>query len=139
MSKSPKLNEVFLVNKSQLINVGSAYSHGRAPVKAERKDPKADASVISSRKAFVRSLPERGRKKKQLSEATDGKLKPEFEKLVKDFQYKISMDLEGDANTPEAMIEKRLREFAHALEAAEGEDPAELDQGGPAPGTTGRR
>jgi hypothetical protein len=139
MAKLPRLDEVFLVTNPNIINVGSAYSHGTRKM----EEPKRATTMPSGMAAFVtRSVARQkashgGYRGRRL--VSEGGMKPELEKLVKDFQHKITMDLEGDASTPEDMIERRLREFAHALEKAEGEDPAELDQGGPPAGSTGGR
>lgn len=100
MKKPPALNEVFLVQNRNIINIGSAYSRAR----------------------------------RRLSE---GELRPEFEKIVDDHYRKI-MDLHRDGEEPsEEEVKDCLRDMMHDVEAAEGEDPAELDQGGPEPGSTG--
>ena len=60
------------------------------------------------------------------------KLRPEFEKLVSATAANIL------SKKPDKLeLEDMLRDLAHGIEGAEGEDPAELDNGGPKPGTTG--
>jgi hypothetical protein len=91
MAKTPRLDEVFLVQNRNVLNVGSAYTAGRA-----------------------RRLRESG-------------MKPELEKIVQKHSG-------GDPAKADM-----LRAFAHEMEAGEGEDPSELDAGGPPAGTTGRK
>jgi len=119
MAKLPKLNEVFIHAGRQPINVGSAYSlrkEAGMPNKANL-GPRQYGSNIG---------------KGRMSEA----MKPELEKVVQKYVDLIVRDLDsGDDPTDD--ITRRLHDFAHEMEGAEGEDPAELDQGGPEPGTTG--
>ena len=66
-------------------------------------------------------------------------LRPEFESLV-DAHYKKIMDLHKDGKEPsEEQVKGCLRALMHDVEKAEGEDPKELDQGGPKPGSTGKK
>ena len=119
MSKLPRLDEVFVTSKKNLINVGSAYSLRETgfPNKANLK------------RTYGSNI---GRGK--MSEG----LRPEFEDLV-DKHYKKIMALHQDGQEPsEDEVKDCLRDLMHDVEGAEGEDPAELDQGGPEPGTTGK-
>jgi hypothetical protein len=59
------------------------------------------------------------------SNVMEANLKPEFQKIVDKYA-------KGDKE-----LAATLTAFAHEIEGAEGEDPGELDQGGPAPGSTG--
>lgn len=69
-----------------------------------------------------------------ISEA-DGQLRPELQKIVQKYATIIAKD-QGDSALVD-VYSKLLTQFAHEMEAGEGEDPGELDRGGPEPGTTG--
>lgn len=65
---------------------------------------------------------------------SESDLRPEFEELV-DKHYKKIMALhkEEGHEPSEDEVKSCLRDLLHDVESAEGEDPAELDQGGPEP------
>jgi hypothetical protein len=63
--------------------------------------------------------------RKYTSNIKEAGMKPELEKIVQKHS-------KGDPKMADM-----LRAFAHEMESGEGEDPAELDQGGPPTGTTG--
>jgi hypothetical protein len=117
MAKLPRLDEVFLVSKKNLINVGSAYSlkkEGGFPNK-KNLGPRQYGSNIG---------------KGKMTEA----LKPEFQSIAEKHAKKLADELGvDDVDT----ILKCMEEMMHEVEGAEGEDPAELDKGGPEPGSTG--
>lgn len=74
----------------------------------------------------------------RISESPSKKLRPELEKVVSDYARRfVSAATSKSGRPPEVTIADLLRDFAHEMEGAEGEDPAELDPGGPEPGTTG--
>lgn len=128
MSKPPRLDEVFLSQNRNLINVGSAYSLRRPVETPVSRSPLAGYIV-------------RKNSRRAISEA---EMKPELAKVVKKYVQQVMDCVPESDDRPvelpdEGEVEKILTAFAHELEGAEGEDPAELDQGGPAPGTTGGR
>lgn len=109
MPKLPRLDEVFVVS-SKPINVGSAYSlkkEGGFPNKKNLGPRKYGSNVGAPGSKMTESL------------------KPELEKIVQ-------KHCKGDPRMADM-----LRAFAHDMEAGEGEDPKELDQGGPPAGSTG--
>jgi len=65
------------------------------------------------------------------------RLRPELEKVIQ--KYAIQLAPEDDPTWSTHEASDLLRRFAHEMEAAEGEDPSELDPGGPAPGSTGMK
>lgn len=63
-------------------------------------------------------------------------MKPELDKVVQDYAGQIMAYFESnDASPDQDELEDMLRDFAHEMEEAEGEDPKELDVGGPSAGT----
>lgn len=119
MAKLPKLNEVFIA-QARPINVGSAYSLKREAGFPNKKNlgPRQYGSNIG---------------KGKMSEA----MKPELEKVIEKYAKMISDKREANELGFEDDIAEILRDMAHEMEGAEGEDPAELDQGGPPAGSTG--
>lgn len=116
MAKPPRLDEVFVTSKKNLINVGSAYSLRETgfPNKANLK--RTYGSNIG-----------RGKMTEDL--------KPEFKSIAEKHAEKLAKELGvDDVDT----ILKCMEDMMHEVEGAEGEDPGELDQGGPEPGTTGK-
>lgn len=110
MAKLPRLDEVF-ISSPKPINVGSAYS-----LKKEGGFPNKK-NLVS--KPYAGVAP--GSRGSKMVES----LKPELEKIVQ-------KHCKGDPRMADM-----LRAFAHDMEAGEGEDPKELDQGGPPAGSTG--
>ena len=55
------------------------------------------------------------------------RLKPQFEKLVKEFAAEIMYKVDVAGGDPKAGVEDLLRQFASELEEAEGEDPGEVE------------
>lgn len=103
-----KLTEVFIVHQ-QPINIGR-----RKVVFESEWAPKDEAGIGKP------------------SLAPAKKLRPEFEKLIAATSANIL------SKKPDKIeLEDMLRDLAQGIEAAEGEDPAELTPGGPKPGTTG--
>jgi hypothetical protein len=116
--KLPTLNEVFISSGGRPINVGSAYSlkrEGGFPNK-QNLGPRQYGSNIG---------------KGKMSEA----MKPELDKIVQ--QYAQEIVSKRGVGLDE--VEDILRKFSHDMEKAEGEDPAELDAGGPPAGSTGEK
>ena len=120
----PRLDETFLVaDRRNMINVGSAYSLRREGA------PRMTGAFMARRRVneagWAGKLP------------AGQRLRPEFEKIVREAAQDVWAAAHGSQGDPRVEIEEILRDMAHAIESAEGEDPAELDQGGPKPGTTG--
>jgi hypothetical protein len=124
MAKTPRLDEVFLVHPSKPINVGSAYSVKEAGFPNKKNlGPRPYAGVAPGGRG---------------SKMHEAGMKPELEAVVKKYVTRMIDDF-GLAGAKEETdtIRKCLEDFAHELEGAEGEDPKELDRGGPPAGSTG--
>lgn len=90
--------------------------------------PKSDYNCYKKEKG--------GQKNEKAPGNAPQKLKPELEKVVQRYAIQLAPKDDPTWSTHEAA--DLLRRFAHDLEEAEGEDPTELDPGGPPAGTTGR-
>lgn len=69
-------------------------------------------------------------------------LKPELEKVLMKHAKLLAdtmNELPDGSGDMLRVIATQLRDFAHELEDAEGEDPKELDKGGPPAGSTGKK
>lgn len=73
------------------------------------------------------------------SNPRSARLKPELEKVLQQHVQTIAAKAQGGRPLNPVVLADLLRNFAHDLEGAEGEDPKELDPDGPPAGSTGKK
>lgn len=124
-SGTPRLDEVFMVGIPAINQPGPSHRSALGRV----FEAPATSSARLDRTAHRMEQQPKPKAPAQMGK----KLKPELEKVVEEYADLLSRA--GQMSADE--VAGHLREFSHEMEKAEGEDPSELDPGGPAPGTTG--